>query len=564
MLISLRIKNMALIGEEEIELSDGLNILTGETGAGKSIMIGSVNVALGTGHFRDYMAEGTDYSLVELTFVTDREDILHKLSERDIPYEDGQIIITRKFQKGRTVSRVNGESVPGSFIRELAEGLIDIHGQHEHQSLLYPRYHLQLLDRWCGPKLSGLLDECAQSCRQHRRAVEELEKAQGQVADRERQMDLLRYEIEEIDEAALMSGEDEKLETEYTRMSHQGRIMTALDEVYRSLSADGGAYDAISSAAGSLHQIEDLDEPLPELAQQASVAEDMVSELARSIRSYMDDFVYDEEEFARITDRLDLINRLKGKYAPLGAGIDEVLRYRDQRQEELDVLTDLEAHIERLKKEADTSRKRLDECAAQISAVRREEAKGLQEEIRQALLDLNFEQVRFEIHFNQKERAGENGWDEVCFMISLNPGMPLRPLQEVASGGELSRIMLAIKAVMAGQDETGTLIFDEIDTGISGRTAQKVSEKMAVIARRHQVICITHLAQIAAMADAHFLITKESDGAGTHTHVRALDEEGSVRELARIIGGVSITRSVEESAAEMKKMAQALKAEMAE
>lgn len=556
MLTSLHVKNMALIQEEEVELGQGLNILTGETGAGKSIVIGSVNVALGIGNFKDYVPEGAEYALVELVFETENPGVLQKMEEMEIPVEDHQIVISRKYQKGRSISRVNGETVNISFIRELASDLIDIHGQHQHQSLLYPKFHLLLLDEFAREDLGNKKKECENAFEEYKKIKKQLEKALAEGSDRAKQMDFLQYEIEEIEAAALRPGEDEELEQEYTRMSHGQKILEALSEVHQLTGYENGAADQVGRAVRDMGSVAQYDDGLNDLYQELLQLEDLMSSFSRSISDYMDDFSYDEQTFYQLSQRLDLINHLKAKY---GKTIEDIFAYQKEKQEKLEQLTDYEAYLASLERKKLSSYQQLTKIAKEISNIRKTHAVQLAEEIRKSLVELNFLDVQFSIEFKELKEPGSNGMDEICFMISTNPGMPLRPLQETASGGELSRIMLAIKAVMSEKDAIGTLIFDEIDTGISGRTAQKVSEKMAVIARKRQVICITHLAQIAAMADTHLSIEKRAEDGVTSTSVRRLNDKESIEELARILGGVEITDAVYQNASEMKELAERTK-----
>ncbi len=556
MLVGLHVKNMALLKEAEIELGAGLNILTGETGAGKSLIIGSVNIALGTGSFKDYVSEGTDDSLVELIFHTDNREVLAKLDEAGIPAEEGQVILSRKYHNGRSISRVNAETVPLAFVRQLAAGLIDVHGQHEHQSLLYPAFHLMLLDRFAGPAMQGKLSECRTLHKAYRDVLAQLDEAVLDEQERVKQMDLLSYEIREIEQAGLTEGEDEKLEKEYLRLGNARKIIGSLGEAAGLINASDGAGDMLSRAVRLISSVGDVDEQLEQLARQASEAEDLLTDLSRDVSAYLDDFTYDEQTYYETGQRLDEINHLKSKY---GKSIDEILSYAEEQQEKLDKLNDYEAYLASLQQQRAAALAALNKKAGEISELRSSAAARLEPRITGALRDLNFLDVQFKINFEKMKEPAANGYDQVCFLISVNPGTPLRPLQDTASGGELSRIMLAIKSVMAGEDQVETLIFDEIDTGISGRTAQKVSEKMAVIAKDHQVICITHLAQIAAMADSHYEIAKETDGKDTATKVRLLDREQSVEELARILGGARITDAVMTSAGEMKEMADKLK-----
>ena len=554
MLRVLHVKNMALIEEEKIEFGDGLNILTGETGAGKSILIGSLGVALGSGSFKDYVPENADHASVELIFETQSGRVQAWLEEHDIPDMDGQIIISRSFRKGRSISRINGEVVPIGLVRELSSDLIDIHGQHEHQSLLYPKYHLQLVDDFAGKELEKKKERCRMLYQAYASASQKLKEALRDAGDRAKNMDFISFEVSEIDDAGLRLGEDEELENRFRFLSNAQKIMEALSVVQRLTDGDGetDASSQISRASGELSAVASYDEELMQLQSTLSDAEGMLSDFTRALSGYIDAFSYDEQEFSEVSDRLDLINHLKMKY---GRTIEDILSYRDARQQELDRLSNFDAYVSGLKAEVEKSRKELLEVCGDITALRKTSAEKLTEQIVRSLRDLNFLDVRFEIHFEKLKEPSGNGMDEASFLISMNPGLPLRPLQHVASGGELSRIMLGIKTVMAKKDEIECLIFDEIDTGISGRTAQKVSEKMAQLSRDRQVIAITHLAQIASMADVHFLIEKRSEDGKTHTGVRQLTGEEITDELARILGGVQITDAVRATAAEMKRMA---------
>ena len=554
MLRVLHVKNMALIEEEKIEFGDGLNILTGETGAGKSILIGSLGVALGSGSFKDFVPENADHASVELIFDTQSGRVKVWLEEHDIPDMDGQIIISRSFRKGRSISRINGEVVPIGLVRELSSDLIDIHGQHEHQSLLYPKYHLQLVDDFAGEELEKKKERCRMLYQAYASASQKLKEALRDAGDRAKNMDFISFEVSEIDDAGLRLGEDEELENRFRFLSNAQKIMEALSVVQRLTDGDGerDASSQISRASGELSAVASYDEELMQLQSTLSDAEGMLSDFTRALSGYIDAFSYDEQEFSEVSDRLDLINHMKMKY---GRTIEDILSYRDARQQELDRLSNFDAYVSGLKAEVEKSRKELLEVCGDITALRKTSAEKLTEQIVRSLRDLNFLDVRFEIHFEKLKEPSGNGMDEASFLISMNPGLPLRPLQHVASGGELSRIMLGIKTVMAKKDEIECLIFDEIDTGISGRTAQKVSEKMAQLSRDRQVIAITHLAQIASMADVHFLIEKRSEDGKTHTGVRQLTGEEITDELARILGGVQITDAVRATAAEMKRMA---------
>ena len=452
--------------------------------------------------------------------------------------------------------------MPIATVREISSDLIDIHGQHEHQSLLYPRYHLELVDEYAGGKLTSLKEKCAKAYRTWSRASARLREAQMDEKDRLKKVDFISYELNEIDAAGLKAGEDEELESRFRVLSNAAKIQEALTEARELMDGEeDSALIQISKASRALAGIADLDESLRSLASELSELEDLAGDFSRSLSGCLEDFSGSEEEYEEVSQRLDLLNHLKSKY---GRTIQEVLAYRDKRREELERLSNFEQYVEGLKKEQAKGLMELRKACAEMTKIRKEAALPLQEKITNSLVELNFLDVKFEIHFEGARSPSENGADEVSFLISTNPGLPLRPLQTVASGGELSRIMLAIKSVMASKDQIGALIFDEIDTGISGRTAQKVSEKMAEISRGRQVIAITHLAQIASMADNHFLIEKRVEGGRTHTGVRKLSGEEETEELARILGGAQITEAVLANAREMKKLADAYKIEKTE
>lgn len=554
MLVSLHVKNMALIKEVEVEFGKGLNIMTGETGAGKSIVIGAVNIALGTGNFKDYVPEDAEYALVELVFCTDNPVVRRKMMAQELPFEDGEIIITRRYRGGRSSSKINGETVSVSFVRELAAELIDIHGQHEHQSLLYEKNHLTILDDFAHDALGDRLQRCRELHRSYLKCRRKWQEAQADESQRAKELDFLQFELQEIEAARLCPGEDETLENAYRLMANGQKIMEALSETGALTGANGccGAGDEIGRAMRVLGNVQGYDDQLKEMADSLGEIESLMSDFNRSLSEYMDEFTFDGRAMKETEERLDLLNRLKTKY---GNTIEEILEFADEKRQRMDLLMNYESYIAGLQQEFEKKKKEFLQLSDEISEIRKEYAEKLSRQITEALVDLNFLDVRFEILFKELPEPNECGKDEICFMISTNPGLPLRPLASVASGGELSRIMLAIKAVMADKDAVETLIFDEIDTGISGRTAQKVSEKMAVIAKNHQLLCITHLAQIAAMADYHYIIEKKPANSKTVTNIGLLSEQESVQELARILGGAKITDTVLENAREMKELA---------
>lgn len=558
MLQSLHVKNLALIDEAEVELKDGLNILTGETGAGKSILLGSVQLALGGKYTADLLREGADYGLVELEFFVKNPQIIEKLRKMDIEPEDGMIVLSRKLMDQRSVSRINGEMVPLGRLKAAAEILIDIHGQHEHQSLLYKKKHMEILDAYAKEETLPVKEKVKEAYRAAREAKQKLDEAINGEAERKKEADFLAFEVEEIRDAGLIPGEDEELEERYQKMRKSRKIMESLMETYHYT----GGYEAssiselLSQAIHAMYEAAEYDGETKELYGLLVEIESLLNDFNREISNCQEKLRFSEEEFYEMENRLNTINRLKSKY---GNTIGEILDYAAQKEERLLILSDYDAYLARLEKEFSEAQKTLRKYADRLTDIRKRYAEGLAGTLREGIRDLNFLNVDFTVEVRPLSDFTENGADEVEFMISLNPGEKKKPLGAVASGGELSRIMLAVKAALADKDEVETLIFDEIDTGISGRTAQKVSEKMALLGKRHQVICITHLAQIAAMADAHYLIEKTVENQKTTTQIRRISDKEAIAELARILGGAKITDAVYETAQEMKELAVKMK-----
>lgn len=553
MLVHLHVKNLALIEEAEVDFEEGLNILTGETGAGKSILIGSVNLALGQKMPKGIIREGAVNALVELVFQV-RPDTEEKLKELGIYPEDGQVIISRKITGSRSISKINGETCTASAIRKIAALLLDIHGQHEHQSLLYPEKQMEILDDYGQKEILPQKEKVKNLYQEYSQIKKELDSYQIDEEHRRREISFLEYEIQEILEAALKPKEDEELETAYRRLSNSKQITESLGIAYQltGYEQEGGGQQ-VGRALQRLSQISGYDKGLEDLYSMLNDIDSLLNDFNREISSYLSEFVFSEEEFLQIETRLDLINHLKAKY---GQTIPEILAYKEEKEKNLEKLVHFQEQKDALEKALSGKTAELKSACEELTKIRKNWAKELEKQIVLGLQDLNFLNVEFEICFQKKEQFTSQGTDQICFMISTNPGEPVRELSKVVSGGELSRIMLAIKTLMADKDDTETLIFDEIDTGISGRTAQKVAEKMSAIGRSRQVLCITHLPQIASQANAHYLIEKNVENMETSTSIRALSYTESVEELARMLGGVKITQAVLENAAEMKDLAQ--------
>ena len=554
MLYSLHVKNLALIKEQEIEFSKGLNILTGETGAGKSVVIGSVNLALGGKADPSLIRTGEEYALVELVFGVDSDEKRKLLKEMDIPVEeDGTLVLQRKITPTRSISKVSGETVTAKQLRDISNILINIHGQNDHQELLHKKKHMEILDGYLESELGGLFGELRTEYDRMKTLEKELSESDIDESARLREQELLEFEIGEIEEAQLAQGEDEELESAYRKMTNGRKISEAVGtaSTLTGFVDDGeSAVDLIGRAVRELSSVASYDSEIEDLLSQLSDVENLLSDFNHSLSGYLDSLEFDDEKFRNVEDRLNVVNHLKDKY---GQSIDLVLDELSKKQERLDVLTDLDVHRKKLSKDLDDSRSKALLLCKKISDIRKKGAAELSKKLKAALVDLNFLDVKFEIDVRSDEdKITAGGYDDVEFMISTNPGEAIRPLDQIASGGELSRIMLALKTVVADRGDISTLIFDEIDAGISGKTAWKVSEKLGELSRDHQIICITHLPQIAAMADTHFMIEKGLEDGRTVTGIYSLTGDDSIKELARLLGGDEITDAAIENAKEMR------------
>ena len=532
MLDSLYVKNLALIDEEEVTFTEGLNVLSGETGAGKSILIGSVLIALGAKVHKEMIRANEKEAYIELIFSPTHPAVLEKLREYDIEPEDGQLIISKKITASKSVSKINKEAYPASKVREVASLLLDVHGQHDHQALIHQHEQLEIVDRSGGKKLKEAKEQTAQYYRIWKQYKDELDSYSVDEDERLRRMDILCYELDELKEASITPGEEARLSKEWKRLSEREHIITAYQELTSLLGYESnGACDLCGRAEHALKGISDADEEAQSLYDQLTDAESIIHDICREASERLDAMQDEELDTAKIEERLDQIRHLMQKYR-----CDEEEKARAQKL-------------------CQNAFVKLEQAANDLSSKRRKCADLLCSQLIKALVDLNFLDVRFEIHMDQTEQIGPGGKDVVTFYIATNPGEALKPLAAVASGGELSRIMLAVKSVMAQKEEIETLIFDEIDTGISGRTAQKVAKRLSETAKGSQVICISHLAQIVSMADTHFLIEKSAENERTTTHITKLSEEESIREVARLLGGAEITKNVLDTAKEMKDMA---------
>ena len=554
MLQNLHVKNIALIDETEVDFGQGLNIPTGETGAGKSILLGSVGLALGGKYSSDLLRNGAENGLVELTFSVDDGQIIQKLEEMDIIPDDGMVTLTRKFTGSRSISRINGETVNTGKLKEAAELLIDIHGQHDNKTLLQRKNHLVLLDLFGRKEIAPIKSEMSKCYKEYRAICKKAEETSLNDEERRRELSLYEFEVHEIEEAALRENEDEELEETYRRMTESRKITDAVAQTYRYTCEDSSANagDCLTRAIRAFREAAEFDEEGDRLCALLMDVDSLLNDFNRELSEYASKFEFSEEEFKETEERLDLINHLKAKY---GSSVSDVLAYCESKRHRIEQLNDYDAYIKQIEEEKEKALKKVERVTKKLHDVRNRYKTVFADEICIHLKELNFLDTRFEIHLKDAGQFSANGKDEAEFYLALNPGEPVKPLENIASGGELSRTMLAIKTVLADAEDTPTLIFDEIDAGISGVTAAKVGEKLKLIGKSRQVICITHLSQIAAVADSHFLIEKSAENESVKTRIRLLNEEDSVKELARILGGDKITSSIMESAREMKEMA---------
>lgn len=558
MLQNLHVKNLALIDEAEVELGKGLNIFTGETGAGKSLLLGSITLALGGKVAKELLREDQDYTLVELQFYVEKEKTRKELEELGVYFEEpGQVLVSRKLVHGRSTAKVNGETVSAAELAKITGLLLDIHGQHEHQSLLHPSKHLAILDEYMGKEALRFRTQVKEAYEAYRKAQAYMETFQMQEEERLREVSFLEFECQEIEEAHLKEGEEEELSAWYKKAIHGKKIMETIARVHEETGYEGmeSAGEKIGHAVHEMSSIVEYDEALKPLSEQITEIDSLLSDFLRELSSYMDSLEFHEEQFIEVETRLDLIHKLENKY---GGSISAVEAYYSEKQERLTLLRNYETEKETANQQKQETYEALMAACRALSEKRKEASISLTEHMKEALLELNFPDVQFEMKFTESAPS-TNGFDQAEFLISTNPGQSIRPLGKVASGGELSRVMLAIKTVLSDQDGVDTLLFDEIDAGISGRTAQQVSEKLKQISKNRQILCITHLAQIASMADWHYLIEKQVEDGNTVTSITKLNRDESIRELARILGGVKITDRIIESAREMKELAEQYK-----
>lgn len=552
MLIQLDINNIALIDKVSLDLGTGLNILTGETGAGKSIIIDSINSILGERISKDLIRTGKEKAMVEAVFQVDTERLADIYESIGIePEEDNTLIISREFSlSGKNVSRVNGKMVTVSILKEIGERIIDIHGQYDNQSLLRIESHIELLDSFGGDKIQILKQEYSELLYKYKEIKRKLKELSGDKKERERKIDLLRFQVDEIKKARLKPSEEEDLVKQRLLLTSSEKIVNVLVNSYELLysgnNIKNSASDNINEAVSELNTITKLDDKFGNIAKKLEEVSFQLDDLIDEIRKERDNVEYNPDLLEQLEERIDLIFKMKRKY---GNTIGEILEYCNNIEQELEEIYKSEETVTLLREKQQLLNNQLYDVARKLGNERIKAANLLESKVCSELDELEMKKARFKVNIefdNFADDSGErkynlNGLNKIEFLISPNAGEPLKSLSKIASGGEMSRIMLAVKTILADVDRIPTLIFDEIDIGVSGRAAQKVGEKLSYLSRKHQVICVTHLAQIASMADNHYLIEKNSIHDSTVTSVKKLQNNEIKKEIARILGGADIT-----------------------
>lgn len=568
MLLQLHIENVAVIDEVDVHFKEGLNILTGETGAGKSIIIDSINMVLGERTSRDLIRSGEEKAVVEALFQINSEAVVQQLREFGLEVEeDNTLLISRQMTAGgRNVCRVNGNMVTSTILKEISKYIVNIHGQHDNQALLDWENHVEFLDKYAGESLLKLREQYRQVFNESNRIKSEIKRISGDEREKERRLDLLKFQIEEIDKAKLMKGEEEELESQRLILGNAEKLISATTNAYERLYGGGqvgtSIHDSLANVLQELGEVKQFDDKLEKYYTTLEEISFQLDELVHDIRDYRDHVEFDPDALEQIEQRIDLIYRLKRKY---GGSVEEILEYRNKIAQEMEEMMCGEEKLNVLQAHLEENNKKMAQLAEDLFNRRVEAAQSLQQKIMKELQDLNMEKTTFKVQVEKEYdssghyKFSQQGMDRIEFLISTNPGEPLKPLVKIASGGEMSRIMLAIKTVLADTDVVNTLIFDEIDMGVSGRAAQKIAEKLYLIGKKKQVLCITHLPQLASMADYHYLIEKNIVGEKSHTTVQQLSDQHRKKELARIIGGAVMTDLTLKHAEEMISIADEIK-----
>lgn len=558
MIFELKIKDFILIEDVTVDFLSGLNIITGETGAGKSMILGALRLILGETASKDAVRIGSEKASIKASFYTN-DQVNSILNEYDIPVDDEVLIIAREIQaKGKSISRINGQVTPLNILKEVSESLIDLHGQNENQKLLMRNNQLNLIDAFGGEPLQAIRNEVSEIFKQISKLDDEIDLLKVDEQDKVKKVDFLTFQLNEISSAQLKLDEDVVLEREFEYLSNIESLKMSFEKSTSWLRGDidEGIVSQLSTISNDLRKLETIDERILDFSSRMKDIYYAIDDLSKDIEAYRDHLEFDPERYATIERRLDVINALKTKY---GQSIENILAFEREIVDELDRYDSIDAKVSALEKQKQVLLKQYDLKADELSLLRTESSKRLEERLQNELVELNMKDTRFKIEIESISKISENGKDEVEFMISTNLGQPFKPLKKVVSGGELSRLMLGIKIVLGHLDSIPTLIFDEIDTGISGVTANVVGEKLSRLSRMSQIICITHLPQIAVFSDHHLLIEKVSDSQNTVTMIKEISKDAIVDEIGRLVGGVEMTKATTHHATEMIEKAKKLK-----
>lgn len=562
MIRELSIRHFAIIEELHIDFSHGFHALTGETGAGKSILIDALGLVIGGRASADFVRHGKEKAEIEAVFDCEpNEQLAQILMEHGIELDEGSLLIRREIlANGKSSCRMNGRLITLGVLKQIGSYLVAIHGQHEYQKLSHIEEHLEWLDQYGGSELLHLRKEYQENYYKYVQIERELAKFNRNEQELEQRIDLLEYQLQEIGDTKLIPGEDEELETERRRLAHMEKLMAHVGRSYQYIYGDQRGLDLVQQALSELESVADLDPQLQAMYDQLVVVTDQLDDIVRNISDYQDALEFDPKRLEEVQERAHHIQQLKRKY---GETIPDILKYQEKIAAELEQLTDRDERKDELEYQRDLYKERLLATAPKITQLRKQAASELEMKVERELADLHMGSTIFRVVFapaeDRRVRLTHTGQDSVEFQIAPNPGEPLRPLAKIASGGEMSRIMLALTCIFADVDQIDTLIFDEVDTGVSGRAAQAIAEKIAYISQRSQVLCVTHLPQVACMADHHFYISKQSTENSTRTNIDRLDHSGRVLELARMLGGVEVTDKTKDHAAEMIRLANLVK-----
>ena len=565
MLAELSIKNFAIIESLTVSFEKGLTVLTGETGAGKSIIIDAIHLLAGARGSAEFVRYGEKRAELEGLFLLDDDHhpVYRKCDEFGIDVSDGMIVLRRDLSSsGKSICRINGKLVTIAILREIGQCMVDIHGQHDNQELMNEENHLSLLDQYSGEKIKQALEvylEIYQSFDKMRKKITQLSNNEQEMAHR---LDLLQFQLEEIESAELQPKEDELLQEEKNQISNYEKVYDSLHTSYNSLHGEQRGLDWVGHAMNNLEDIGSINSTLKELSETISNAYYLLEDLSYQLRNELESLEFDPARLNFVEGRLNEINLLKRKY---GQSVEDILTYSANIADEIDTIKNRDSHLSKLQKELESILSDLSIEAKNVTSIRKGFAKVLIDEIHRELKELYMGKTTFDVHFSMKETTEKDpkytatGVDEVEFYLSTNPGEPLKPLNKTASGGELSRIMLAMKSIFSQHQGITSIIFDEVDTGVSGRVAQAIAEKIYRVSSGSQVLCITHLPQVAAMADTHLYIAKETKSGRTKTSVKPLIEEEKIKEIGRMIAGVEVTELSKEHAKELLLLAHSSK-----